>query len=125
MNPILRSSGVFRPACGPTRQATCEDSAILTGMADDLPTLRWYHLTPERLVLTLLVIEGLLWLSERFRCSPKGWAVLIAVPSIGIALVLMLVWFAVAVVFRRRFQFSVRSLLVLTIAVALPFSWLT
>ena len=36
----------------------------------------------------------------------------------------MVVWFAVAMVFRRRFQFSLRSLLVLVVVVALPCSWL-
>src|ERR1039458_79021 len=36
----------------------------------------------------------------------------------------MLVWFVIALVFRWRFQFSIRSLLVLVVAVALPFSWL-
>ena len=36
----------------------------------------------------------------------------------------MFVWFAVAVIFRWRFQFSIRSLLVLVVAVALPCSWL-
>ena len=44
--------------------------------------------------------------------------------SVGLALVLMLVWFAVALLFRWRFQFSIRSLLVLTVAVAIPCSWL-
>ena len=33
-------------------------------------------------------------------------------------------WFGVAVVFRWRFQFSLRSLLVMVVVVALPFSWL-
>ena len=36
----------------------------------------------------------------------------------------MVVWFAVALVFGRRFQFSLRSLLVLVVVVALPCSWL-
>ena len=36
----------------------------------------------------------------------------------------MFAWFGVALVFRRRFQFSVRSLMVLVVVVALPCSWL-
>ena len=40
-----------------------------------------------------------------------------------VAVLAMFVWFGVALVFRRRFQFSLRSLLVLTVAVALPCSW--
>ena len=39
-------------------------------------------------------------------------------------MLVMLLWFIVALVFRWRFQFSIRSLLVLTVAVALPCSWL-
>jgi len=50
--------------------------------------------------------------------------VLIAVAVVGATILLMLLWLAVALVFRWRFQFSIRSLLVLTVAVALPCSWL-
>ena len=32
--------------------------------------LRWYRLTPDRLLIALLPIEGLLLLSERFRWFP-------------------------------------------------------
>ena len=93
----------------------------------DAPTqTRWFHLTPGRFVIGLLAVEGLLWLSDRFGWLGwhKGYAVLTGVASVGVAMVLMLVWFAVAVVFRRRFQFSMRSLLVLVVVVAVPCSWL-
>ena len=68
----------------------------------------------------------LLWLSERFGWLGwhKGYAVLTGVAVVGVAMLLMLVWFAVALVFRRRFQFSIRSLLVLVVVVALPCSWM-
>ena len=98
-------------------------------MADPAPKARWYHPTPDRLVLALLAVECLLWLSERFQWLPfnrhKGWTVLIAVAAVGAAFLLMLLWFLAAVLFRRRFQFGIRSLLVLTVAVALPCSWLS
>ena len=97
-------------------------------MTDPNPTRRRFCPTPAWLVLGLLAVEGLLWLSERFQWfafnQHKGWTVLIAVASVGVAMILMLLWFAVARVFRWRFQFSIRSLLVLTVAVAVPFSWL-
>ncbi len=38
-------------------------------------------------------------------------------------MVLTLGWFGVALVLRRRFQFSIRSLLALVVVVALPCSW--
>ena len=90
------------------------------------PRIRWFHLTPGRLVLLLLAIECLLWLSERVGWLGwhKGYAVLTGVASVGVAMVVMLVWFGVALIFRRRFQFSIRSLLVLVVVVAMPCSWL-
>ncbi|MGD0898407.1 MAG: hypothetical protein ABR915_11265 [Thermoguttaceae bacterium] len=99
-------------------------------MADPLePRLPWYRPTPDRAVIGLLALEGLLSLSERFRWFPfnahKGWTVLICVASVSAWVLLMLGWFAAALVFRWRFQFSIRSLLLLTVAVALPCSWLS
>ena len=44
--------------------------------------------------------------------------------GIGAAFVAMLLWFLAAVVFRLRFQFSIRSLLMLMVVVAIPCSWL-
>ncbi len=90
------------------------------------PSVRWFHLTPDRLILALLVIEGLLWLSDRIGWPVwhKGYAVLTAVASVAMAMLVMLVWFAGSLVLRWRFQFSMRSLLVLVVAVALPCSWL-
>ncbi len=92
----------------------------------DAPKPRWYRLTPDRLVLLLLVIEGLLWLSERLAWPAwhKGYAVLAAVASVGVAMMAMLLWFAVSLLFRWRFQFSLRSLLVLVVAVAVPCNWM-
>jgi hypothetical protein len=41
--------------------------AILVGVDTVVAKPRWYRLTPDRLILGLLAVEGLLWLSERFR----------------------------------------------------------
>ena len=88
----------------------------------------WYRLTPDRFAIGLLVVECLLWLSERFQWfgfnEHKGWTVLIAVAIVGVACVLMSLRFVVSLLFRRRFQFSIRSSLVLTAAVAILCSWL-
>ncbi len=95
-------------------------------MADEKPKRRWYRLLPDRFVIALLVVQCLLWLSERFQWPTwhKGYAVLIAVAAVGVVFVVMLLWLVASLLFRWRFQFSIRSLLVLTVAVALPFSWL-
>ena len=84
----------------------------------------WFRLTPGRLLVLLLVIEGVLFLCDWFRWTPKGWAALISIAAVTLSIVLMLLWFAVALVFRWRFQFSVRSLMLLTVAVAVSCSWL-
>ncbi len=87
---------------------------------------RWYCPTPGWLVFGLLVVEGLLWLSERYRWVSwhKGYAVLIALAVVGMTMLVMLGWFIVSLIFRWRFQFSIRSLLVMVVAVALPCSQL-
>ncbi len=95
---------------------------------DETTRPRWYRLTPGRLVIGLLLVECLLWLSERFQWfafnQHKGWTVLFGVVGVGLAVLLMLLWFIIALLSRLRFQFSIRSLFVLTVAVAVPFSWL-
>jgi hypothetical protein len=86
------------------------------------PKPRWFHSTPARLLVVLLAVEGLLLLLKPW--FPKGWAVLIAIAVVGITMVLMLIWWLAALLFHWRFQFSLRSLLVATVVVAIPFSWL-
>ncbi|MGO8691915.1 MAG: hypothetical protein ACLQLG_20025 [Thermoguttaceae bacterium] len=96
-------------------------------MGDDR-TARWYRLTPDRVVLGLLAVEGVLLLSEWFGWfafnQHKGYTVLIAVAAVAGAMLLVLLWFLAALVFRLRFQFSILSLLVLAVVVAIPCSWL-
>jgi hypothetical protein len=96
-------------------------------MTTPTPNHRWYHLTPARFFIGLLVVQVLLLLSDQFQWfafnEKKGCTVLIAVGVVGLAVVVMLVWFIVFLVLRRRFQFSVRSVLVFLLAVSLPLGW--
>ena len=89
---------------------------------------RWLSCSPERVLFGLLISEGLLLLSERFRWfefnEQKGWTVLIAVASAAIVVAILPVWFGIALVFRWRFQFGIRSLLVLVLTIAIPCGWL-
>jgi hypothetical protein len=98
------------------------------GMTAEKPQRQLIRPTPAWLIYALLVVEGLLRLSERYSWfwfnEKKGWTVLIAVAMVGVMTILMLLWFFASLVFRRRFQFSIRSLLVLTVALAPPCSWL-
>ena len=87
---------------------------------------RWFHLTLGRFVIGLLAVEVLLWLSDRFGWLGwhKGYAVLTGVAVMGVGLLMMAVWLAVAVVLRRRFQCGHRTLVMLVIVLALPCGWL-
>jgi hypothetical protein len=97
-----------------------------TPAAEKPPKLRWYRLTPDRLVGGLLAMEGALLLSDRFRWFPfsrhMGDAAVVNLVVVGGGLLLMLVWFAAAVIFRWRFQYSLRSLFLLTTLVAVSMS---
>ncbi len=86
------------------------------------PKLRWFQPTPGKLLTALLLVEAVLLLSKPW--FPKGWAVLIAIATVAVFLLVMLLWLASALLFRRQFQFSIRSMFVLTVAVAVPCSWL-
>ena len=92
------------------------------------PKRRWYRPAPAWLVYVSLAVTGLLFLSERWQWfwfnEHKGWTVLIAVAALGVFLLSILAWFIGALGFRRRFQFGLRTLLTLTLTVALPFAWL-
>jgi hypothetical protein len=95
-------------------------------MSDPTPQRRWFHPSPTWLIVGLLLVEGGLWLSERFQWPTwhKGYAVLIAIAVVGVVFVAILLWLAASLLFRWRFQFSIRSLLVLVVVVAVPCSWL-
>ena len=61
-------------------------------------------------MIGLLAVECLLWLSERFQWFTvnyyERWTALIAVASVGVAMLVMLLWFAASLLFHWRFQFS-------------------
>jgi len=65
------------------------------GTTDSTPTPRWFHLTPDRFVIGLLIVECLLWLSEQYRWfglnETNGWGVPIAA-VVGVTMILVLPW---------------------------------
>jgi len=89
---------------------------------------RFSYPKPCWLIILSLAVTGILFVSERFQWFPfnekKGWTVLIAMAVVGATILLMLLWFLVSLTLRFRFQFSVRSLLILTVATAIPCSWM-
>ena len=78
------------------------------------------------LILGLLVVECLLWLSERFQWPTwhKGYAVLTAVAVVGVVFMVMLLWFVVACSFDGGFSSRFGRCCVLVMVVAIPCSWL-
>ena len=64
------------------------------------PNVRWYRLTPDRLILALLVVGGFLLLSEWFRWLPfnehKGWTLLIVIEIVAVTILLPLIPFVLA-----------------------------
>ena len=94
------------------------------GRMTTTPQRRGFHLTPDRIVLVLLVWDGFLLVAERFYWLPKGWAPLIALATAAAALLLVLLCFAAGLLLRRRPPLSLRALLALTLAVAVPCGWL-
>jgi hypothetical protein len=69
----------------------------------------------------------MLWLSERHDLfafnRQKGWTVLIGVVAVALAILAMAIWFTFALLVRWRFQFSMRSLFFLVVAVAMMCGW--
>jgi hypothetical protein len=97
-------------------------------MTDPLPKRRWYRLSPDRFVVGLLIVVCLLWLSQTFQWfgfnHHRGRTVLIAVAAVGANALLMLLQWVAALIFARRFQFGIRSLLAFCLASSIAAGWL-
>ena len=91
------------------------------------PQPRWFHPTPTRFVTALLAVEVLLWLSDRLGWPARhgGFAMFECMAIVGIAVGTMVLWFIGALVLRWQFQFGVRTLLLVTVSIAIACSWAT
>jgi hypothetical protein len=89
---------------------------------------RWYYPMPAWLVYGPVVATIALFACERWRWFPvgyqKGWPVVSAVAVVAAVFVITSAWLLVALVFRRRVQFGLRTLLVLVTLSAVVCSWL-
>jgi hypothetical protein len=85
------------------------------------PKLRWCHLTPDRCCLGLLIAEAGLFLLESW--LPKGFAIVLVLMLIIATILAAISCFAVSLIFHRRFQFTLRSLMLLMLIVAIACSW--
>ncbi len=97
-------------------------------MASRILVHRWLHPTPSWFSFGSAAATGFLFLSQRFHWLPfnchKGWAVLTAVASTVALILIWLLCFVFALVYRLRFQFGVGFLLAVPVVVALPLGWL-
>ncbi len=99
----------------------------MAGMDALVPRRRWFWPTPAWLVYGAAAATGVLFASERWRWFPvhyqKGWPVLLAVAVVGAVLVLIPAWLLAALLFWRRVQFGLRTLLVFVTLCAVVCSW--
>jgi len=96
-------------------------------MSAAAPKVSSCRITPARVLIVLLVIESVLWLSDRLQWFAfnrhKGFTLLIAVASVGLAMLVMFLWFLGTLLTRRRLKCSIRCLLLVALVVAIPATW--
>ncbi len=84
-------------------------------------------LIPGQFILTVLIIEILLLLCQRFQwfafSHRKGWLVLMSVAAICCVGIFLILWFVTAKCLGWRFQFGIRTMFVAMAAVAIPLTW--
>jgi hypothetical protein len=93
-------------------------------MSTPASNLRWLRTTPGHFLVGLLAVESGLLAAQWLGWFHKGYGVLIAIACVGVFVGVMLLWWLAALVFKIRFQFSLRSLFVLVLGVAVPLNWL-
>ncbi len=100
----------------------------MAGMEASIAKRRWFWPAPAWLVWGAAAATGVLFACERWRWfflgQHKGYAVLAAVAVVGAVLVLIPAWMLGALLFRRRVQFGLRTLLVFVTLCAVVCSWL-
>ena len=81
----------------------------------------------DGLAIGVLFIQSLLWLSERLQWFTlnhyRGAAMTAALVTVGVPPLAILARLAFWLAFGWRFQFTIRSLLLVLLATALPLTW--
>ncbi len=82
----------------------------------------------DKLLAGLLTVEGLVILSERsgwLDDYPKGWPVLVTIAALACILLGIVFCSLISKRLRSQFRYRLSSLLLATVAIALPFGWLS
>jgi hypothetical protein len=111
-----------------TPRLVCHDlSGKPSNLRDSITGRYWLRSSADWLVVAILVCEVLLYFSEQLKWfsfnTHKGYTVLVALACMGAYFLFLFLSLAVAMFFRWPFQFSIRSLFVLFIVVAIPLGW--
>lgn len=89
---------------------------------------RYYAPTPAKFLLAVVLMQGTLFLSSSFRWfwfnQHKGYTVLIAVVATAILLLLFVIVAAASWFIKSKAQFSLATLLLLILIMAVPCGWL-
>lgn len=92
------------------------------------PPSRWRLMTPTRLLLMLVIGEVLMVLSDRFDWlfinERKGWTSLLCLAFVSAAVAMLALRAAIKLLFRKRMQFSLSTILTFVAVLAIPCSWL-
>lgn len=102
--------------------------AVGISAADSTPGKpRWYVLTLAKFLLAVLVLQVVLFLSDRYRWfwfnEFKGCTVLMAMAATALSLLLLAGWVVVSRFTRSRSQFSLATLLLMVPVAAVPCCW--
>jgi hypothetical protein len=88
----------------------------------------WYIPTPAKYLLFVLLMQAFLIASATFRWfefnQHKGHSVLITIERTALLLFLMAGWLLVSLFFKARPQFSLATLMLLVLVIAIPTGWM-
>lgn len=96
--------------------------------APAIPKRRWYTPTPTKFLWTIVLLQGVLLLSDHYQWfwfnKRQGYTVLIAVAATASLLLLLLLYSLILRMFGAKSQFSLATLLVSVVVMAAPLGWL-
>lgn len=107
-------------------------SPMAAASASDAPIApkpRWYVPTPGKFLFAVLAIQGVLFLSSHYDWfwfnQHKGYTVVATIATTSLILLLLVAWQLLNRLFGLKSQFSLASLLLMIVVIAIPCGWFT